>query len=210
MGDRVTGKISTSRQFFDMCADGLFDRSGGNQAYREANGVRVGLRLVRGSEPRVEESYAVVAPWNDTWGDAGEVTYSTPVPRALLSNPEAAAVAVRGVRGRVDAMATLSAIARVSVEVVAGRDTRFGELELPGDFMDWVTIGVWAKVLEDGPLRSDGVQSLLYTYTLAVQNYFSKTRRGVWAGQRGVPRSADLAVTTGVCMSVMVTMGLQR
>lgn len=206
----MTSRNPTSREFFDLCVDGLFDSGSDDRASREVAGIRVDLRLVRGRQPRVEETYAVVAPWSETWGDVGEVTYSTSIPRALLSNPDAVETAVMGVRDRVKAMATLSAIARVSVEVVAGRDMRFGEMELPGDFMRWVTIGVWATVLQVGPLTYHGVQKLLDAYNVALWKYFSTTRHGVWAGERGVPRTAAVAVETSVCMAVMVTMGLKR
>lgn len=199
----MTRKISTSREFFDSCIEGLFDWDGENQAVREVGGVRVGLRLVRGGQPRVEETYAVLAPWSEAWGDVGEVMSWTPVPRALLDDPALAAAAVAGVRDRVEAMATWPAIAKVSLEVVAGRDTRFGEMELPGDFMKWVTIGVWAKILEDGPLTYDGVQGLLDVYTLALRSYFSRTRRGVGWSQgspdncRGGGRDECLHVSDG-------------
>lgn len=205
----MTRALRNSRTFFDACVEGLFIRAGENQAVREVGLVQVALRLVGGNQPRIEETYSLRTPWGD-WGVMGVVIHSTPVPRALFEDQEAVAASVATVRDRVASMETLSKIISVSFDVVSGRDIRFGEMSLPADFVRWVSIGVLAKILRDGQCTYGTVQGLLDGYHLALDRYFSRTRRGVWAGERGVPRSAAVAVSTSVCMSVMITMGLQR
>lgn len=163
-GDMVGNRDAVLARLSELCP-GLEKCDAGSLVLPSDTGMRVEVEWVERRTPVLRETYAVAGI--EAWSHLGEVVIAHKLTQRLLKSSEQLEELLLGVRDRSGLMASPALAYGTAIEVMSGREARFGTDDDMWRLSLWAVLRYWAKIKVAEPsIRLFGQVGSDYTFAL--------------------------------------------